>query len=435
MISSLILLLAPAAMATLTPTLPRGEQIIPRSANEICVIPSKLAGGQYSEKDRKNELKLCSYDIHGAAANVAACGKTVSTNPAVEFYSIPAGMTAAQVEARSCDVAESKKLTKYKLSTSCSYTPSILGYYHVSRFLGDINQVPVAVLRTMDTEKHISIGKKVIAELSAKKQGQALIAQTWGSLISFLSPGSTSPKRDLLMSDDKQQSFGALQKNPTKEEKYSEMFFGGADQALRAVNFRDKSPIYQLLRSSRPANILVSNRFEAGNLQKLIQMRDVADMILLDTLMNQSDRFGNVHYKEEYFYVEGNDVKHVDELTAQDITAKGAVKAKVMMMKDNDCGLNRPNHLKNAGLLAGLAHFNPETYHKLLQLNQALASDSIKSFMKKETMMNDTDYASLKANAAFAASTLQNACRAGKLQLDLDVDGHFAGAATNTSCD
>ncbi|MBC7420699.1 MAG: hypothetical protein H7328_08220 [Bdellovibrio sp.] len=433
--ASLILLIAPVAMATLTPSLPRGEQIIARSAGEICVIPSKLSGGEYSKKDLQLEQTLCSYDINGSAATVAACGKTASTNPAVEFYSIPEGMTAAQVEAKSCDVPESKMLTKYKLSTSCSYTPSILGYYHLSRLLGDVNQVPVSVLRTMDVQRHTAIGKKTIAELAAKKQGASLIAQTWGSLLSFLSPGSTSPKRDLMMTDDFKQSYGALQKNPNKEEKYTDMFFGGADQAARAVNFRDKSPIYQILKSSKPANILVSNRFEVANVQKVLQMKNVADMILLDTLMNQSDRFGNIHYTEEFYYVEAGEVKHAGKMTPEEITAKGAIKARAMMMKDNDCGVNRPNHLKTAGLLAGLAHFNPETYHKLLKLNADLASDSMKSFMKKETMMTDADYASLKANAAFAAATLQNACRSGKLQLDLDLDGHFAGVAMNTSCE
>ncbi len=430
----LILLIAPVAMATLTPSLPRGEQIVSRGMNEICVIPNKLAGGEYSKKDREMEVKICGLEIHGATANVAACGKTASTNPAVELFSIPDGMTVAQVEAKACEVDGAKKLIKYKLSTSCSYTPSILGYYHLSRFLGNVNQVPVSVLRTMDTNRHLVIGKKTVAGLNAKGQGKSLIAQTWGSLISFITPGSTHAKRDLLMTDDAQQTYGAFQQNPSKEEKYSEMFNGGADQAIRAVNFKTSNVTYKLLQSTKPANIIVSNRFEAANVQKLLQMKNVADMILMDTLMNQGDRFGNIHYTEEYFYLQNGDVKSEGKMTPEQITQLGAVKVKEMMMKDNDCGINRPNHLKNAGLLAGLAHFNPETYHKLLKLHADLSADAHKSFFKKETMMTEADYNSLKSNVAYAVSTLKNACQAGKLQLDLDLDAHFAGAAVNTSC-
>ena len=164
-------------------------------------------------------------------------------------------------------------------------------------------------------------------------------------------------------------------------------------------------------------------------------MKNVSDMIILDTMLNQGDRFGNIHYTEEYYFIENGDVKSKGKLTPEEISAKGAFLVKEMMMKDNDCGINRPNHLKDAGLLDRLAHMNAETYHKLLALNEGVTSDALKAFFKKETMMVESDYTILKTNLKSMVAKLKQSCHAGTLKLDLDMDGHFADSPMNQSCD
>ncbi len=467
MIYSLFALLATAAMATLTPNLPRGTQLVQRSANEVCVVPKKLAGGEYSKKDLEMEINLCNLDVNGASANTGICGKTASTNPGVEFFRVPKGMTAAALEAKDCEISadttqklkaqdikanglpkgatsekdvddgayEAKKLAKYKLSTSCSYTPAILGYYHVSRALGGLNQVPPAVLRTMDIKRHLQVGNETMAKLRASGEASDVIGLTWGSLLKFLNAGASSSKKDVLMTDDFQQSYGALQANPTKEEKYSELYNGGSDQNIRAQNFRDKNVIYSKLKKSASIRDIVSTNWTTENVQLLQQMKNVADMILMDTMLSQEDRFGNVHFTMDYYYMKDGNVKRESKMSAEDVKNLRAVRVKNMMMKDNDCGVNRTNHLKVNKLLAGLAHFNPETYHKLLQLNTSLATEDTRLFFRRETMMNESDFAQFKANVGYAVSTLQTACKKGALKLDLDLDGHFASAKQNTSCE
>src|SRR3954468_10369568 len=91
LVTSLSTLLgASQAFATLTPTIDRGEQTIqiqePGATTEICIIPKRLNRAMYSEKDLKREQTLCSL-VRGV--NAAVCPKTNSTNPGLEFYSVP----------------------------------------------------------------------------------------------------------------------------------------------------------------------------------------------------------------------------------------------------------------------------------------------------------------------------------------------------------
>ena len=50
---------------------------------------------------------------------------------------------------------------------------------------------------------------------------------------------------------------------------------------------------------------LVPRNFTAENVQKLVQLKDAADLIVIDTLMDQQDRFGNIHYIAAYYYIDG----------------------------------------------------------------------------------------------------------------------------------
>lgn len=431
-----------AAFATMTPNLPRGEKIVQRSNNEVCIIPQKIAGGKYTEKDIKNEIALCDSDVNGATQNIAICGKTTSTNPGVEFFTIPTGMTAAQVEAKNCILGKTEdpknefnKVAKYKNSTSCSYTPAILSYYHLSRYLGHVNQVPVAVLRTMDLKRHIQVGNKTMAYLKSKGQAGDTIGLTWGSLLKFLNQGAASQKKDVLFTDDIQQTYGALSKNPKNEEKYSELYNGGATQDVRAVNFRDKNPVYKMLKSGDSTKSFIGGSMDQTGLQKFVQMKNVADMIVLDTVLSQEDRFGNLHFTEVYYYIENNQVMKESSMKPEEIAAKKAIKVKELMMKDNDCGVNRTNHLKNARLLEGIRHINPETYSQLQKLNLSLATEEAKTFFRRETMMTEKDFELFRTNVAYAAGTLKKNCQSSSLKLDLDLDSQYANKPLTVSCE
>ena len=135
------LLSSTQVFATMTPEFERGDKIIhhtsPRGIQEVCVIPAKYPETKYSKKDLKKELELCNTSFYAiteeqAAAGMrssALCAKTNSTNPAINIYEIDESknQTKEALEANECEGAG--KIGKYKNSTSCSYTPSIIGYY------------------------------------------------------------------------------------------------------------------------------------------------------------------------------------------------------------------------------------------------------------------------------------------------------------------
>lgn len=419
------------AHATLTPHLQRGEKIVDHAVAgrnaEVCVIPKHFSDADYADKDTKTEEELCNIE---ANTNAAVCPKLNSTNPGLDIYSIPSGFTAKKIEDANCKVTDAKKIAKYKLSTSCSYSPAILGYYHVSRILGRIANVPPSVLRTFDLQNHIALGRKALA----KTAPDTLIHKTWSSLMAQLTAGSKSSKRDLLFTDDFTQSYGALSLNPKNEAFYKEFFNSGTGNVARAQNFRDKNPIMKLLARHENISNLVGRSFTAENVQKMVQLKDAADLIVIDTLMNQQDRFGNIHYIDTFYYLDSKELtqdgsaklKSNKHLTPQEATQVGAVQVKEMILKDNDCGVAKQNVAKLTSLADRISHIDPNTYHRLLQFDAAGDSAVTKQFFVQGLYFTANDFVSVRKNLKDLATKLHQACSTGRLKLDLDLQVHFS---------
>jgi hypothetical protein len=430
-----------SARATLSAHMQRGSKLVeipvPGRGAEVCVVPKHFTTATYSDGDLKTEGQLCAIDEN---SNAAVCPKMNSTNPGLDMYSLPQGSTPKQVQAARCKTPGAKKIAKYKLSTSCSYTPSILGYYHLSRMLGGIANVPPSALRTFDLQDHIALGRTALAEAPPN----ALIHQTWAALMAQLTAGANGSKRDLLLTDDFTQSYGALSLNPTHEKFYREFFSGGANNVARAVNFRDKNPTVALLWRNADISTLIGRSFTVENVQKMVQLRDAANMIVIDTLMNQQDRFGNIHYIETYYYQDVQDLnsdgsaklKFTPTLTPEQATKVGALQVKEMLLKDNDCGVNKHNVAKQAGLSDRMAHIDPGTYHRLLKLDATADTQETEEFFVKELVFTSTDYTNVRQNLKQLAAKLHQACSQGKLRPDLDLQAHFSGKNLRAqSCD
>lgn len=438
---SIVLLGSTSANAALSAHLERGQKIIEHPVAgrhaEVCVIPKHFSQATYSDKDDAAESELCNIDEY---TNAAVCPKLNSTNPGLDMYSLPQGSTPKQVEQAKCKAPGAKKIAKYKLSTSCSYTPSILGYYHLSRILGGVGNVPPSVLRTFDLQNHVALGRIALSETASN----SLIHQTWSSLIGQLTEGSNASRRDLLLTDDFTQSYGALSVNPTNEQFYAEFFNGGANNVARAINFRDRNPIVAMLARNTDIGTIVDRNFTAENLQKLIQLRDAANLIVVDTLMNQQDRFGNTHYSETYYYRDPKDLepngtaklKSSANLTPVQAAQFGAVKVKELLLKDNDCGVAKQNVAKQVGLADKIAHIDPNTYRRLLAL-QAIADEaSVKQFFIEELVFTESDYSNFRKNLRDLSAKLHQACAQGRLRHDLDLQAHFSSQPIKPqSCD
>jgi hypothetical protein len=210
------------------------------------------------------------------------------------------------------------------------------------------------------------------------------------------------------------------------------------------VSFRDKNPIIALLARNADINTLVGRSFTVENVQKMVQIRDAANLIVIDTLMNQQDRFGNIHFYETYYYLDNKDrnpdgsakLKSSRDLTPEGAAQAGAVQVKEMLLKDNDCGVTKQNVANQAGLADRIAHIDPNTYRRLLQLDATADSPETKEFFVQELVFRQSDYANVRRNIKELATTLHQACSQGKLRPDLDLQAHFSSHASQVqSCD
>jgi hypothetical protein len=429
---------------------------IPNSGGrmEVCIIPRFLPGVKYSKKSLETMQDLCSLNLYETVTApgthlALACQKTNSTNPGLNIFEVPPEMHGI-----TCDESDKlEKAGKYKLSTSCSYTPGILGYYHVSQALGKVANVPESVMRTLDIKNHLAI----IADAADEIKKNPTMVLTVGSLTPHLKNPAGSSKLHALFTDSKKETYGAFILNPSREEVYSDMFVrpnaddlakANKQQNLaRAYAFSRAQPHFQLVKNGAPISALVDNVM--SNYDTLINMRDIADMIVIDTIMSQEDRFGNVAYQpfkavmlqkdgdQKIELIKPKDLtEKLDEFKSNGFTMIASDDVKQMILKDNDCSVSRQNILGMAGLVKELAHIDPKTYKHLLKFNASLNDPETKAVFLVDFFFTANDFATMQKNANAVTQTLYNKCKNGTLKLDLDIEGYMkTGNVEQPSCE
>lgn len=458
------------------------DEVISKSAGEVCVIPEKfpIDGTDYSKGDKREEEKLCSYDFHVSASSetqeaVALCPKLFSTNPAVELLEIPEDETKAHIEQNECNEKvgaknkDYKKLAKYKQSISCSKTSSIIAYYHLSRALG-LDIVPVSVLRTMDKQKHIEVAEKGVEYSNSNSSD--LISQNWRRLLNWLQSSNSA-----IMTDDGKYSIGALSENPRGEQKYYEDFYPGASGETGVSNFKN-TRAYKNLGINKPVSEIVGTTLNTDNYTAIRKMKDAADMIVLDTLFGQQDRFGNVHAIHTFMIPEGDDLKKLSMKDIEDlvkengtaeeksdlakiktmpsdwqkeVTARSRLQLKMaksylernglpfahaqeLLLKDNDCGLKGSNVFKGHRLARDIRHISDSTYEQLLKIHAKVNSGETTDYLMNTLYMDNSEFQQFKEGLNYVVDNLKAKCQAGELYLDLNVKSHFLGTNTGKKC-
>lgn len=407
---------------------------------EECVVSKPLPGfpGADNEAWLNKEARLCSYNFYAANDSViGVCPKLNSTNPGIDLYKI-AKERKADFERRSCalqDIPESK-ISKFKQSVSCSYTPSIISYYQLGKALGSLN-IPPAVIRTMDSKEHQRIRSQAQEILKARGQSGELIYKTWsgswGSV--YQSPRSSAGQR--VFTSDLSQIYGAMSVNPSNELKYREVYGSWRRYDDRHIAIKSQAP-YQNVMSRRDLQALVGTTPSAASVQTLVQMKDVADMLVIDYIFGQWDRPGNIHYQMKLYH--SNDGVQWKSLAAENSalagehqSAKYKFQIKEMILKDNDCGIAKGNATKKFGLINEIAHISPKTY----QLVQKLAQNwsTLRGHVQSEWLLSDSDFRVVGSDLQGLAQHLRSRCQAGRLKLDLDLSRHFSGQGPLPSCD
>jgi len=420
------------------------------ASGDWCIIPEKYDHKFYSDKDLKIESSLCDIDLENMSSNFGVCGKIVNTNPSFDIFNFNQQMDRKSFEKNECYIhsqatqLETKKIAKLKQTITCSYTPSILAYYHISRFLGDIGNVPVAVLRTAPKHYLNQKANDTIRFLNTKPK--SIIHLTWPTLVKALND-TNSKRNKYLMTSDARFSFGALVSNPTSERYWAEYaHHAQGDQLLRASEFK-KTSLYQMLIEQQPINKIISREYSQSNLQKLYELADFSDMIILDTILKQEDRYNNIAYEIDTYRANVLPLKKVSKKEQKEILDQNLQvdlwQIKRLVLKDNDCGLAseddiaRTNINVKSKISLELAHMKETTYKALLKLALELNQKDrkLELFLKENTLMTEKDFTTFKKTTLDYSKFLYDRCLSGVLKLDISPEKFWDKPHTKWSCE
>jgi hypothetical protein len=399
---------------------PRGQETVshtsPNGTIEFAIRSAPFPGHPeiYSQKDMEKEKELAGIDFYNGKTkdglDIVLIPKTYSTSPGINIHTVnlPAGASHlgyAQSHTGKSHSGDDKVIAKYKqtIPTHFTYSPSILGYYHLSRFL-DTGHVEPAVIRTMDVASH-----KPLADLGKAKAIGSNNRNQWTQLRAL----DDSHSNPALYTKDGKQLYGALQSNPTGEESYPHL------SELQGAPAFVASSEFSKVANSIPLKL--NYKDDTGKLnqtavQQIVQIKDLSDMVLMDFIMSQADRFsGNMHSEKIYVWLENGvlktQAKKSDPTKAADQLKElpsDAVVINRMIMKDNDAGLVSGNSAKSYHLLEKVSHMDPKTYNRLLDLQKELQKPEVAQWYQTELLFTSANFNTVKDNVDQAVSTLSS---------------------------
>jgi hypothetical protein len=430
-------------------SVPRGLETLsftsPSGAKEICVVPKHLAGADYNgkegEKDRQSERELCSYNLYlpGPTTTdhgVAACPKVSSTSAAIEFQEIvePGSKSTLELAASCGRTRATDNLTKFKTSDNdrtCTYAPGAMLTYHLSRYLGDVLQVPAMVLRTVD----ISTMQKVSTQ-AVKMSINGLLRKSYQNYIDAYRDPARWDYASWIFTNDYKQHYGYL-----RDKVKGDSVHPGWVENLSSASFEKLEGVKDAF-ASTPASSLFGTALSQVALQRLQTARDYADLIVLDQLSSQSDRYSGQNLASVFYYYYKDENQKLKSLEKRKVEKgekplpEGALLVRRMVSKDNDCTFLNGNTNAKLGYAARLRHLHPRTYAGVMRLAKAWAADStVKDFLAAELAMSPKHIATFEKNLISVADSLRANCKSGALKLDLDPEVQLMGAENKASCD
>ena len=390
------------------------EHTAPNGTVELATRPATFPGHPeiYSKKDVEKEKELAEIDFYNGKTkdglDIVLIPKTYSTSPGLNIHAIklPIGVSRlsyATAHATKAQPSGDKVIAKYKQSipTHFTYSPAILGYYHLSRFLGG-GHVEPAIVRTMDVAAH-----KPLADLGKAKATGSNNRNQWTELRAL----DESHSNPALYTKDGKQLYGAIQANPTGEQSYPHLSdLGGAGAFAGSAEFAKVTNPNPLRLNYKDA----SGKLNQAIVQQIVQIRDLSDMVLMDFIMGQADRFsGNMHSEKIYMWIENGllkaKTKKSDPAKAGEQLKQippNAVLVNRMIMKDNDAGLISGNSAKTYHLLEKISHMDSKTYMRLLDLQKELQKPEVAQWFQEEILFTPANFKTVKDNVDQAVGIL-----------------------------
>ncbi|NCN40714.1 hypothetical protein GW916_05635 [bacterium] len=423
---------------------------------ETCRTLSPLPGAEYDRDDLEDELKLCSIDFYDQT-KVALCPKTWSTSPGTMVYDISqSGLSQRDYESRrSCGgtARGHEKITKFKQTmnqsgTSGTFSTSSLLYYHLSRYLHTNVKVPVYVYRTMDRSAHFERVTKKAHEQSLGKG--KMIRSGWKWLYDSEKDPKVYRPTDDLFTPDLSQIYGIL--GDAGGERYGEHINGiRSGWGDRQNEDFQNTPAFLALREEAPLLDAIEAGLQRGlrnpkikkamgpspePFQMALWMKELSEIAILDYILNQQDRIGNIDFKW-YIYWLTPDGKVKKQRLKSDlprsqmsqverpthIEGQPTILVQRTRIIDNDAGgkTRYANFTKRTKMLEKIRHLDAKTFEQLERLNADLQSQGpVYQLLSSEYNLDEKELASLVKNTKEAKEIFSNTIANGKMNFDLN---------------
>ena len=416
-----------------------------------------------ADGDSAQQQSFCAIDFNGGS--VALCPKTWSTSPAALVYDLEgtpwegrAGAFEKDVCARGGSARDeaSRELAFFKNTlngrkTSGTFAPASLLYYHFSRLLETRLQVPVAVPVSFPAAEY---RRRVVApglEYSDHKSTR-MLHEGWLELDrAMAAPEQYSHQRELFV-DGGNRLWGVLllaggrrygpEVNGTRASGWGEGQNRDFQRTAPFIALRTDAPladaVAQGIEASRQDDgIAQAMPADISHSQVAWWMHEITELVLLDYILGQQDRIGNVDYLWRWAWQEQGELR----TSAAAPPAGGAQKLRVTVLNDNDAGVRSgyANYARSTGMLEGWRHMDAGLYQRL----QRLAADfrqsgPVASAVRANYRLSSREAQHIVERGLEAAAYLRKRCEAGLLRFDLgvsDVLNPGTAHSAKTSCE
>jgi hypothetical protein len=437
---------------------------------EKCVEIDPMPGAIYSKKDLKIQAEYCGIDF----SNSALCPKLWSTSPGTVILEIDTAAYGGSfsafenqhcVEGHHAKDAALRKLASFKISvnqpdTSATYAPSSWIYYHLSRYFDTSVDVPVAVYRSLDREVHLERVVRPALKIIEGRHGLRMLAAGWKFLEDVESGQDMGSAGQAVLTDENRQVFGTLLDN--KGDRYGVDLNGTRESGWGMGQNYDfqQTPAYLALRSPLPlaegipsgihkarANPMMAKKVpvDLEPAQVALWMNELLEITLLDYILGQQDRIGNIDYQWRWFWLENGKVHShsAHGTTVPDkIAGHNPIRLRRSAINDNDAGVRRgySNFTMKSGMLENLKHYNGKLYERLARLAQDLQSKGlVYQWFETSSGLSRREIAGITERTVKAFELIHAECTSGEMKLDLDPavflpGGNNLAGPTTYSC-
>jgi hypothetical protein len=399
-------------------------------------------------EDAAAEQAFCAIDVN--SASIAVCPKTWSTSPGAPVYSLSGTEwegNAAQFEAQFCGVGghardrAHSELAIFKNSlngrkTSGTFAPAALLYYHFSRVLETQVQVPVAVRVEFPVAAYRA--RVVKPGLAYSDTGHlGMLHEGWLEMDRALAdPAAYSHRREIFAADgqwlwgvfllEEGRRYGP-EVNGTRASGWGDGQNRDFQQTAPFLALRKDLPLAQAIaagieQARRDEGMAAELPAETPPPQVARWMRDITEIVILDYMLRQQDRIGNVDYVWRWHWLEDGEL----QLAAARPAGSNALRLRLSVLNDNDAGVRASyaNYATRTDMLADWHHMDAGLYRRV----QALAADfegsgPVAQALRRNYRISTREAEGIIERGIELAARLRQRCAAGALRFDLSPQG------------